>query len=1014
MRLTHSPRFPFWNRFSLRPLSFYALLTCLLAAGTAASAQNELGEGSDLELGGPGKGKGKFANIADLAFDSANNLYVLDTTLPGSAGTGTKDNYLIQIFSNSGAFRGQFNIWDIRLGAANAPSHLTIDRAIRLYITQPRAGRIQQYTPTGVLIRDLMMPDVSAITTRVRDNQEEIVAAANPANQSITQVSVFTPSGTAKPPITLSQPIRNCISLASDKMGCLYFLADVNQIYKFSPTGTLITVIGSGINDYYLSDGSVLLHTVAVDSKGNLFSTTPHNPGFVTRFSPDLKTYTQRTAQFSWFDAWGYFGGRSFTPYAIDHNDRLWVGVNGTMAPGSQMHPRPCVLRTKANFSDAPQTGVTEQSTLGLGVVPSISTSRADNLFFTLGSIPIEFGLQAAARRISEATLTLSIYDLNKKQVGQSILTVPLKDGAASKQTVSFTPPKWGPYEVQLEVSAGGQRLMGIGKHLGFSPAYLVLPPPDAGIKDSGPVDSARNALIGLNLVRTSTDQSLDTLEAQAQDALARKVTLFATFVSAADCAPQKVQAVVDRLKGKVKYWEVVNEPNLSMTPEAYVKLLKETFALIRKSDPNAKVMAPALCGIDLNWYNRFYQLGGKDYFDILTLHDYEGHESIDPLHWKWKWNSLRTLMAQYGDGAKPIWQTERAISGVRAGTYLGGCQAVRVTLHRDVLEALGTPSDMSYHFYTNDHGFMQCPAFLWSAAGPHPAALALRTRTAVIKNRIFSGTLDFGTTGNKLLLGLRYTSSGGSTVMLRNLGSSDLPVEMQVSGAASLDVWDAFGNPETVPVSGGRAMLTASALPHYVRLRPGQEMVPVPINFGTNLAPLAQLTYSGPQSGDLGLLTNGVLESIHAGSLKAGLWSADLVNGKGEPAVLEMRFSAPRSLSKMLVFGMRADNLYCSLLDFDVQAWSNGKWVTVKSITTPCPPSDAVATPGSTVSTWYSDQNFSVVAFPSVMTDGLRLVPRRATAGFLPDQLAVNACTAAWGVTVSPRLMLREVEIYE
>jgi hypothetical protein len=61
--------------------------------------------------------------------------------------------------------------------------------------------------------------------------------------------------------------------------------------------------------------------------------------------------------------------------------------------------------------------------------------------------------------------------------------------------------------------------------------------------------------------------------------------------------------------------------------------------------------------------------------------------------------------MAQYGDANKPIWQTERAITGVRGGLFLGLSQAVRATLHRDLMETLGVPSEHNSLYYLNQSG---------------------------------------------------------------------------------------------------------------------------------------------------------------------------------------------------------------------------------------------------------------------------------------------------------------------
>src|SRR5690606_3790443 len=91
--------------------------------------------------------------------------------------------------------------------------------------------------------------------------------------------------------------------ITADSQGRIYLQAHQNQIYLFERDGKLRTVLGGGTFTR-VEDGSELMHTVAVDSKGHIYSLTPGNPGLATCFDPDLKLMKQRPAQFYWFDAW--------------------------------------------------------------------------------------------------------------------------------------------------------------------------------------------------------------------------------------------------------------------------------------------------------------------------------------------------------------------------------------------------------------------------------------------------------------------------------------------------------------------------------------------------------------------------------------------------------------------------------------------------------------------------------------------------------------------------------------
>lgn len=91
------------------------------------------------------------------------------------------------------------------------------------------------------------------------------------------------------------------------------------------------------------------------------------------------------------------------------------------------------------------------------------------------------------------------------------------------------------------------------------------------------------------------------------------------------------VAALVNRYKGKVKEYEIWNEPNfgdnLYNTPEKAAALHIRTIKIIKDLQPDAKVSGLALGHIDLNYADEFfkalYDSGTIDLFDNMTYHDY-------------------------------------------------------------------------------------------------------------------------------------------------------------------------------------------------------------------------------------------------------------------------------------------------------------------------------------------------------------------------------------------------------
>lgn len=140
------------------------------------------------------------------------------------------------------------------------------------------------------------------------------------------------------------------------------------------------------------------------------------------------------------------------------------------------------------------------------------------------------------------------------------------------------------------------------------------------------------------------------------------------------------VATFVARYKGKVGYYLIWNEPNLSfewgyrpVSPEQYVDLLKLTYASVKEADPTAQVVAAGLAPTlensdlamsDLAYLRRMYAAGAKPYFDLLAAHAYGGKFPPDDPPAPDKLNFARVTllhdeMVRAGDAAKPIIVTE-------------------------------------------------------------------------------------------------------------------------------------------------------------------------------------------------------------------------------------------------------------------------------------------------------------------------------------------------------------------
>ncbi len=131
----------------------------------------------------------------------------------------------------------------------------------------------------------------------------------------------------------------------------------------------------------------------------------------------------------------------------------------------------------------------------------------------------------------------------------------------------------------------------------------------------------------------------------------------------------QFVYQTVLHFKGRVRVWEVWNEPDLPLfwqgTAAQYARLLKVAYQAIKAADPQATVLFGGLA----YWYNpQFYKdvldiiaadpesEAYNGYFDVMSLHLYSNAET--------PYDVSRTVMAEVAArvGPHPLWLTEAGV----------------------------------------------------------------------------------------------------------------------------------------------------------------------------------------------------------------------------------------------------------------------------------------------------------------------------------------------------------------
>ena len=157
--------------------------------------------------------------------------------------------------------------------------------------------------------------------------------------------------------------------------------------------------------------------------------------------------------------------------------------------------------------------------------------------------------------------------------------------------------------------------------------------------------------------------------------------------------------AVAERYRGRVRYLQIWNEPNGNdewgyqpVDPEAYTRLLCQTFQRLKAIDPQIVVLAAALTptnelgglnpnGLggtnmsDLVYLQRMYNAGARGCFDIMSVQGYglwsgPTDHRLNPIGINFARNLfIRDLMVRNGDEHKAIWISEMNWNAVPQGS---------------------------------------------------------------------------------------------------------------------------------------------------------------------------------------------------------------------------------------------------------------------------------------------------------------------------------------------------------
>jgi hypothetical protein len=288
------------------------------------------------------------------------------------------------------------------------------------------------------------------------------------------------------------------------------------------------------------------------------------------------------------------------------------------------------------------------------------------------------------------------------------------------------------------------------------------------------------------------------------------------------------VKACVTRYKGKITHWEILNEPNVNISPEYYTAYLKMMNRIIKEADPDAQVVG--LCatgdlgGNIVKFLEDCFKLGALEHCDAVSFHPYGA-----PLDWSTPVSAeantagIRKLVDAYGGEAKELWNTELFYLGKKTANdfflqhQLKGHEMARrflIDCAGGVAKSFCVPHDF-YMKTTIAPNYWHSAATLSGSLTPSVYFVIYNTLAKHFAGATFVQRISL-LGRNQLLV---FAKDGAPIAAAWSFDDNDKPSIVTFPGAkGKLDVLDLMGNPrEGIEARGDDLVLTLDNSPIYI-----------------------------------------------------------------------------------------------------------------------------------------------------------------------------------------------------
>ena len=277
------------------------------------------------------------------------------------------------------------------------------------------------------------------------------------------------------------------------------------------------------------------------------------------------------------------------------------------------------------------------------------------------------------------------------------------------------------------------------------------------------------------------------------------------------DAWKRHIRDVVSRYKGQVRYFEIMNEPNLFYEPEEYVPYLKAAYETAKEVNPDCVIVGICATGDFAGNLGEFFekcgQLGAFKYCDAVSFHPYSAQLDSDAVPAQQQIQQVKAILKKYGAEKLPLWNSEiYYIHTLKENTVLAQSRSASVYLDQG---AVSPQNVLRRYLIDQSNGLKHSLALEESQMQNNFYQPKLRVPSSwkyhrpVPSSRMIAGNAFFRFTAGKKCLGPWVPLAGCNGALYENADGSQTAAIWAVeedtifrfSAESGVKAYDMFGN---------------------------------------------------------------------------------------------------------------------------------------------------------------------------------------------------------------------------